>query len=319
MNMLSLSKTPHALADGLMLVFQHPAKVRVDGRIERPRHMLTNTFIHIQGIGVKTEQKLWGSGLTDWSCLSPGPIGGRPSRLNGFFIAGIEDSIKNLDENNPAYFGKRLPASQSWRLFPEFRSSTAYIDIETTGLDRDHDEITTIALYDGASINTYVQGRNLDQFVDDIQDYRVLVTYNGRCFDVPFMERYFKTRFTHAQIDLRYILNSMGFKGGLKGCERRLGMDRGDLAGVDGFLAVHLWDRYKRKGDLKALESLLAYNVQDTINLEHLLVTSYNMKAGQTPFAGERQIPEVVLPENPFGVDVRMIEEIQRSFLRGPW
>jgi hypothetical protein len=44
--------------------------------------MLTNTFIHIQGIGVKTEQKLWGCGLTDWSCLSPESIGGRFSRLN---------------------------------------------------------------------------------------------------------------------------------------------------------------------------------------------------------------------------------------------
>jgi hypothetical protein len=37
--------------------------------------MLTHTFIHIHGIGVKTEQKLWGSGLTDWSCFSPGSIG----------------------------------------------------------------------------------------------------------------------------------------------------------------------------------------------------------------------------------------------------
>lgn len=281
--------------------------------------MLTSTFIHIQGIGVKTEQKLWISGCTDWNCLSARSGGGRPSRLNGFLIAGIEASIKNLDEKNPTYFGKRLPANQSWRLFPEFRSTTAYVDIETTGLDRDHDEITTIALYDGASINTYVQGRNLNQFVDDIQNYRILVSYNGRCFDVPFMEKYFKTRFNHAQIDLRYILKSMGFKGGLKGCEKQLGMDRGDLDGVDGFLAVHLWDRYKRKGDLKALESLLAYNVQDTINLEHLLVTAYNRKAGETPFARERQIPEVVLPANPFGVDVGIVEELQHSFLRGPW
>jgi hypothetical protein len=42
------------------------------------------------------------------------------------------------------------------------------------------------------------------------------------------------------------------------------------------------------------------------------------MKAGETPFARERQIPEVVLPENPFGVDVIMVEEIQRSFLLRP-
>jgi uncharacterized protein YprB with RNaseH-like and TPR domain len=46
--------------------------------------------------------------------------------------------------------------------------------------------------------------------------------------------------FIHIQIDLRYILKSMGFKGGLKGCEKQLGMDRGDLAGVDGLLAVYL-------------------------------------------------------------------------------
>jgi len=41
------------------------------------------------------------------------------------------------------------------------------------------------------------------------------------------------------------------------------------------------------------------------------------MKAGETPFAGERHIPEVALPENPFGVDVRIVEEVQRSIMRG--
>jgi hypothetical protein len=40
-------------------------------------------------------------------------------------------------------------------------------------------------------------------------------------------------------------------------------------------------------------------------------------KAAETPLAGERQIPEVVLPENTFGVDVRIVEEVQRSVLRG--
>jgi hypothetical protein len=34
----------------------------------------------------------------------------------------------------------------------------------------------------------------------------------------------------------------------------------------------------------------------------------YHMKAGETPLSGERQIPEVALPENPFGVDVRIVK-----------
>lgn len=281
--------------------------------------MLIHTFVHIQGIGVKTEQKLWESGFTDWSSISKGLLHGLIPKRSGFLQAGIEASIKNLDENNPAYFGNRLQPSQAWRMFPEFRSSIAYLDIETTGLDRGCDEITTIALYDGRSIRTYVQGENLGRFTDDIQDYRILVTYNGKSFDVPFMERYFRARLNLAQIDLRYILKSLGFHGGLKRCERQLGMDRGDLSEVDGFLAVHLWDRYKRKRDSKALESLLAYNVQDTINLERLLVTAYNMSIGNTPFAADKRLPDVVLPENPFRVDLRTVDAVKGNAFHNPY
>jgi len=273
--------------------------------------MLTNTFVHIQGVGVKTEQKLWESGFTDWDCISQGALHGLIKKRNGFLHAGIEESIKNLDDNNPAYFGSRLQSGQAWRMFPEFRSSIAYVDIETTGLDRGCDEITTIALFDGRSIRTYVQGENLGRFADDIRDYRVLVTYNGKSFDVPFMERYFNSRLNHAQIDLRYILKSLGFSGGLKSCERQLGMSRGDLSEVDGFLAVYLWDRYKRKGDLKALESLLAYNVQDTINLESLMVTAYNLEIKNTPFAADKRLPDVALPENPFRVDLSTVDAVK--------
>ena len=67
---------------------------------------------------------------------------------------GIEESIHHLDRDNPAFFSARLPSNQCWRLFPEFRELTVYLDIETTGLERDYNEITTIALYDGATIQT---------------------------------------------------------------------------------------------------------------------------------------------------------------------
>ena len=281
--------------------------------------MLTNTFMHIQGIGIKTEQTLWNNGLTDWNTITSAPDLRVSPRLKWRLSTGIEESIKHLDEDDPAYFSKRLPGNQCWRLFQEFRASMAYLDIETTGLDRDFNEITTIALYDGNSIRTYVNGDNLHQFVNDIQDYRTIVTYNGRCFDAPFIERYFNVKLNHAHIDLRYILFSLGFRGGLKGCEKQLGMNRGDLEGVDGFLAVMLWDRFQRKNDQKALETLCAYNVQDTISLERLLVTAYNMKIKNTPFAADRQIPGVVLPANPFGVDVKLVEELKRNAGYGGW
>ena len=275
--------------------------------------MLTNSFIHIQGIGSITEQRLWESGIRDWDALSESvPIPVSPAKRY-LLDKGIEESKQHLNGSNPVYFSNRLPSNQHWRLFPEFRHSTVYLDIETTGLNRHFNQITTIALYDGQSIKTYVQGQNLDDFIEDIQRYKVIITYNGKCFDVPFIENYFKIRLDHAHIDLRYILQSLGFRGGLKGCERQLGIDRGDLKDIDGFFAVLLWDEYSRNGDQRALDTLLAYNVQDTVTLENLLVTAYNMKLQQTPFFENVLIEESTAPINPYKVDRETVDRIKTS------
>jgi uncharacterized protein YprB with RNaseH-like and TPR domain len=56
------------------------------------------------------------------------------------------------------------------------------------------------------------------------------------------------------------------------------------LKDIDGFFAVLLWDEYQKTGDQKTLDTLLSYKIQDTITLESLMVTSYNMKLKETPF-----------------------------------
>jgi uncharacterized protein YprB with RNaseH-like and TPR domain len=275
--------------------------------------MLTNSFIHIQGIGAITEQRLWETGVRDWDSIGENlPVQVSPARKY-FLLNGIEESKRHLDNCNPAYFSQLLPSNQCWRLFPEFRSSTVYLDIETTGLDRYFNDITTITLYDGQAIKTYVQGQNLDDFVKDIQEHKVIVTYNGKCFDVPFIESYFKIKLNHAHIDLRYIVQSLGFRGGLKGCEQQLGIDRGNLRDIDGFFAVLLWDEYQRTGDQKALDTLIAYNVQDTVTLENLMVTAYNMKLKQTPFYDRILIADSQVPANPYRVDLATVDRIKTS------
>ncbi len=273
--------------------------------------MLKNTFIHMPGIGGVTEQRLWDSGITDWDAplkVTPGSISaGRKNILT----KGIEESRRHFEMGNPAFFSNNLPSNQSWRLFSEFRESTVYLDIETTGLERDYNDITTIALYDGTNIQTYVQGQNLNNFVDDIQKYNVIISYNGKSFDVPFIENYFGIQLNHAQIDLRYVLSSLGYKGGLKGCERQLGMDRGDLSDVDGFFAVILWDEYRKTESQKALDTLLAYNVQDTVNLENLMVTAYNLKLKETPFYNSHRLSSPIIPKNPHVADLETVDRIK--------
>ena len=284
--------------------------------------MLQNTFMHIQSIGAVTEQRLWESGLSHWDAFSDDisiPLSGK---RRYFLQKGIDVSRHHLNQNNPGYFSKFLPANLSWRFFPEFRNSTVYLDIETTGLDRHFQSITTIALYDGNEIKTYVHGQNLDDFIDEIYKYKVIATYNGKCFDIPFIESFFNIRLNHAQIDLRYILYSLGFRGGLKRCERQLGLDRGDLRDIDGFFAVLLWDEFVKTENRQILETLLAYNVQDTITLENLMVAAYNLKLRETPFYDDLLIAELTPPANPFRADLATIDRIRSSsqyLAPGPW
>ena len=114
-------------------------------------------------------------------------------------------------------------------------------------------------------------------------------------------------------IDLRYLLKSLGYSGGLKGCEKKAGIDRGDLEGVDGYFSVLLWDDYRRNKSRKALETLLAYNIQDIVNLETLMVLSYNLKLKDTPFVESHQLSFPSSQEIPFKADLKTIERIRHE------
>jgi uncharacterized protein YprB with RNaseH-like and TPR domain len=231
----------------------------------------------------------------------------------------IDQSMIHVQTEDPRFFEELLPADQHWRMFRDFRGTLAYLDIETTGMGHDLDYITTIALYDGSSIFTYVQGDNLDQFKRDILKYKVIVTYNGKCFDVPFIRNYFRIPMNHAHIDLRYVLKSLGYSGGLKGCEKRLGLDREELDGVDGFFAVLLWNDYLRNGNGKSLETLLAYNIEDVVNLETLMVMAYNMKLKETPFSRSHTLPLPPQPAVPFAADMETIKRIKEYWAPSEW
>jgi hypothetical protein len=71
--------------------------------------MLTNTFIYIQGIGAKTEQRLWDSGIRDWDSLSGDLRTTVPAGRKFFLEKGIEESRRHLAKFNPAYFFQASP------------------------------------------------------------------------------------------------------------------------------------------------------------------------------------------------------------------
>jgi uncharacterized protein YprB with RNaseH-like and TPR domain len=278
--------------------------------------MLTHSFIHLPGIGVKTEENLWQAGIHNWSQWQDNPPVKLPNSSLPQLSSLLQTSLEELNKG-PDFFSRRLPANEQWRLFSHFRDRTAYLDIETTGLEPNA-AITTIALYDGRDVHCYVNGRNLEDFEKDIWKYEILVTYNGKGFDIPVLERWFHTKLPHAHIDLRYILAKLGFKGGLKGCEKQLGIDRGVLDGVNGYFAVLLWQDYINNNNEKALETLLTYNIEDTVNLERLLIEAYNRNVRSTPFGEDLLLPLPKAPPIPYQSDFSTVQQIRNKLKEKP-
>jgi uncharacterized protein YprB with RNaseH-like and TPR domain len=276
--------------------------------------LLQSTFCHIPGIGPKTERQLWSCGIRSWHAVDQIDPDMLPQSRVNQVRGSIRDSFAHLAQGNARYFSAQLATREHWRLFPEFRHTVAYLDIETTGLVGPGDYITTVALYDGRSVRHYVRGQNLEALKWDIQRYALLVTYNGKCFDVPFVRADLGIPVEHAHIDLRYILASLGFRGGLKACERQLGLDREDLSDVDGYMAVLLWHDYRRNGNERALETLLAYNILDVLNLEVLMVRAYNLKLRQTPFSESHRLSMPELPDNPFQADLKTVARLKHQY-----
>jgi uncharacterized protein YprB with RNaseH-like and TPR domain len=150
------------------------------------------------------------------------------------------------------------------------------LDIETNGGHHGADEITVIGLYDGSQVQTYVNGMNLNEFETAISAYELIVTFNGSLFDLPVIRRHFPSiSLPPGHIDLRFLLNKLGYRGGLKAIERQFSLHRGStIDGMTGFDAVNLWKAYQW-GDESALERLVEYNTADIVNLKPLMEMGY--------------------------------------------
>lgn len=260
--------------------------------------MLTNTFSFLDGIGTTREQRFWEQGITDWdSFINASDVNGLgDSRLEDY-SSFLQKAKKNLDARNRAFFNSKIPDNQHWRMYREFKGSVAYIDIETTGLNKQRNDITTIAIYDGEDARALVQGQDLtrERLQEELDRHDLLVTFNGKQFDLPFIKASFPDiRIEHPHIDLMYSCRKLGLTGGLKAIEKELGIARDEVDGVDGKDAIRLWKRYQRHDDEAALERLVTYNKKDVENLSPLLSHNYrNLAADIVP----EPVQDQILPE----------------------
>ncbi len=203
------------------------------------------------------EQRLWAQGIRTWEDLAAAESDSPAGR-------GALESCQRHAAGDWAYFDQCLPAGEKWRTFADLEQRALYVDIETDGTDF----ITVLGTFDGVQSRLFVAGRDLDSACELIERHPLIITYNGALFDLPIIRKRFRAnRFNHIHLDLRFPLHRLGYKGGLKRIEQRLGIARCEEAqGVDGWEAVRLWHRW-RLGDERAGQQLLAYNEEDTRNL----------------------------------------------------
>lgn len=226
---------------------------------------LENSFLPVTGVGQTTERRLWDAGVLHWDEFDGQVVG---STLSDRIEDYIASARPHLERGDLGPLAGDLPNRSRWRLLENAGARTCYLDIETTGLDPTHNQVTTVTTHMDDETETLVADRHdvPRGLRETLSDASLLVTFNGARFDVPFLEQSYDIDLSVPHLDLLGPCRRLGLEGGLSAVEAAVGCERA-LSDLDGRDAIRLWHRYEA-GDEAALETLVAYNREDTVNLE---------------------------------------------------
>lgn len=162
-----------------------------------------------------------------------------------------------------------LPAGHRVRALSDHWEDALFYDIETDGISAAAN-ITCISTLRNGSTHSFWRGFNLNDFLDEWAAAKILVSFNGKRFDTPFVCKTFGLSAVPAQIDLMDEAAHYGYRGGLKAIEKKFGFDRKEGECADGKDAIRLWSEYSKTHSVKPLRELLEYNQADVAALTAL-------------------------------------------------
>jgi uncharacterized protein YprB with RNaseH-like and TPR domain len=233
--------------------------------------MIESSFCFLPGVGPRTERRFWHEGLWTWErfLIAHNVPGIGPAR-KARFDHDVREAQQRFAHGDSRYFAAILPSRYQWRLYEWLRAQAVYLDIETNSFG----EITVVGLYGHGTYTALIRGETLDwrQLADELCQYELLVTFCGTSFDLPMLMAHFPNLpLNQPHIDLCGVGRQLGYRGGLKAIERRMGIERAsELQGFTGADAVRQWNRWRHRRDDEARRLLVAYNEADCVNLEHL-------------------------------------------------
>ncbi len=244
--------------------------------------MLMRSLCCFSGVSSEAELRLWRKGCLSWRHLAFEAERHFSPRKCASILAQIPLFSTALESRCPDFFLSRLPCGHRLRILPEFADDVAYLDIETSGLDR-ASEITVVGVYCQGRMNTYVKGRNLNEFIGMWQRLKIVATFNGSRFDLPVIMKQFGLNVHPPHVDLMDEARHWGLSGGLKAIERKIGVSRTEEEVGTGEDAVLLWNDYVSNGNQQALEKLITYNKRDVRSLLELARHIWSLSCREYP------------------------------------
>ncbi len=265
--------------------------------------MLKATFWRlINGVSQEQEQELWRQGILSWTDLeelrsTQKQIFKRSELgLGKSEFAILREALKSEDA---MLFAQMLDSDELFRVALGFPRRTVFLDIETTGLSRFYDYITLIGWNYQGEYGAVIRGGDDTKLKKVLRDARIIVTYNGTLFDLPFLrEKVADLQLPSVQVDLRFLSRRVGLAGGQKAIEVELGFKRpSNLKDIEGEAAPVLWHRYRR-GSLDALRLLVEYNHSDIEGMKYIFDETVRrlVKARRVPLAVVKRIPRFAIP-----------------------
>ena len=230
--------------------------------------MIKESFIFLPKISERKERKIWQHASTWNEFLDKKEIPGIAQKLKHGYDKILVAAREALIADDASYFARLVHSADQWRLYAHFKDDAVFLDIETAS---NYGNVTVVGLSDGRETKTLIAGSTLtkENLQEALKPYKLLVTFNGKSFDIPILQKYFNTQFNMPHIDLKHVCFSAGITGGLKLIEKQLGIQRAEqVKDVQGSDADLLWRKWRATGNQDFLDLLVQYNAEDCINLK---------------------------------------------------
>ncbi|MFT4309120.1 MAG: ribonuclease H-like domain-containing protein [Candidatus Woesearchaeota archaeon] len=238
--------------------------------------MIQNTFQIFKGIGSLTEKRLWESGIKDWDAfLRRDSINGISSNKKAYMDYKIRLYKSKIEEEDYEFFTRIMPSRLHYRCYHMIKEDLLYIDLESYG--HKTNRITIIGLSDGENTRI-IRGDNTDSSIilGLIVKAKGIITYNGKSYDLPLLIKQYNISIVgKIVIDLKHLLRTIGYSGGLKKIEKDMGIIRSMSYDVSSGDPIRLWRAYKATGDEHYLGILSEYVEYDVTSLPILMEKAY--------------------------------------------